>query len=95
MWRCRCCMHMEEYAYAITCHKAQGGQWNDVFVDLAYIPEDALGLPVASGKIVVACDYQHVVARYLFFPPQHRGAYRAVVFRGSAVGAGNHYGVGK
>ena len=35
-----------KYAYAITCHKAQGGQWNDVFVDLAYIPEDALGLPL-------------------------------------------------
>lgn len=32
-----------KYAYAITCHKAQGGQWNNVFVDLSYIPEDALG----------------------------------------------------
>lgn len=33
-----------KYAYAVTCHKAQGGQWANVFVDLAYIPEDALGL---------------------------------------------------
>ena len=33
-----------KYAYAITCHKAQGGQWNNVFVDLSYIPEEALGL---------------------------------------------------
>jgi len=32
-----------KYAYAVTCHKAQGGQWENVFVDLAYIPEDALG----------------------------------------------------
>ena len=33
-----------KYAYAVTCHKAQGGQWHNVFVDLAYIPEDAFGL---------------------------------------------------
>lgn len=32
-----------KYAYAMTCHKAQGGQWQNVFVDLSYIPEDALG----------------------------------------------------
>ena len=32
-----------KYAYAVTCHKAQGGQWENVFVDLAYIPDDALG----------------------------------------------------
>ena len=33
-----------KYAYAVTCHKAQGGQWSDVYVDLSYIPEDALNL---------------------------------------------------
>lgn len=33
-----------KYAYAVTCHKAQGGQWQNVFIDLAYIPEDAFGL---------------------------------------------------
>lgn len=33
-----------KYAYAITCHKAQGGQWNHVFVDLAYIPPEAMGV---------------------------------------------------
>ena len=33
-----------KYAYAVTCHKAQGGQWENVFVDLSYIPDDALGL---------------------------------------------------
>lgn len=32
-----------KYAYAMTCHKAQGGQWQNVFVDLSYIPDDALG----------------------------------------------------
>lgn len=33
-----------KYAYAVTCHKAQGGQWKNVFVDMGYIPEDAMGL---------------------------------------------------
>ena len=33
-----------KYGYAVTCHKAQGGQWANVFVDLAYIPADALGV---------------------------------------------------
>ena len=30
-----------KYAYCITCHKAQGGQWHTVFVDLGYTPADA------------------------------------------------------
>ncbi len=29
-----------KYAYAITCHKAQGGQWARVFVDQGYMTED-------------------------------------------------------
>ena len=29
-----------KYAYAVTCHKAQGGQWHEVYVDQGYIPED-------------------------------------------------------
>lgn len=32
-----------KYAYAVTCHKAQGGQWKNVLVDLSYIPPDQLG----------------------------------------------------
>lgn len=32
-----------KYAYAVTCHKAQGGQWKNVFVDLSYIPPDQIG----------------------------------------------------
>lgn len=31
-----------KYAYAITCHKAQGGQWRNVFVDIGYISEEML-----------------------------------------------------
>jgi len=33
-----------KYAYAVTCHKAQGGQWKNVFLDLSYIPNDWLGI---------------------------------------------------
>jgi len=33
-----------KYAYAITCHKAQGGQWSRVFLDQGYTPADMLSL---------------------------------------------------
>ena len=29
-----------KFAYAVTCHKAQGGQWSRVFIDQGYLPED-------------------------------------------------------
>jgi len=29
-----------KFAYAVTCHKAQGGQWNSVFVDQGYVPDE-------------------------------------------------------
>ncbi|MDE7335063.1 MAG: ATP-dependent helicase, partial [Muribaculaceae bacterium] len=31
-----------KYAYAVTCHKAQGGQWVNVIADLAGVPADAM-----------------------------------------------------
>jgi exodeoxyribonuclease-5 len=31
-----------KYAYALTCHKAQGGQWKAVFVDHGYLTEEML-----------------------------------------------------
>ena len=33
-----------KYAYAVTCHKAQGGQWKNVFLDISYVPEEYLGI---------------------------------------------------
>lgn len=30
-----------KYAYAVTCHKAQGGQWSHVYVDMGNIPPEA------------------------------------------------------
>ena len=31
-----------KFSYAITCHKSQGGQWQNVFVDLGYFEEKML-----------------------------------------------------
>lgn len=31
-----------KYAYAVTCHKAQGGQWKNVFVDQGYMSDEYL-----------------------------------------------------
>ena len=32
-----------KYAYAATCHKAQGGQWAHIYIDQGYMTEDMLG----------------------------------------------------
>jgi exodeoxyribonuclease-5 len=32
-----------KYGYAVTCHKAQGGEWKNVFLDIGYIQESYLG----------------------------------------------------
>jgi hypothetical protein len=31
-----------KYAYAVTCHKAQGGQWAHIYVDQGYMTDDML-----------------------------------------------------
>ena len=31
-----------KFAYALTCHKAQGGQWNAVFIDQIYLPNQTI-----------------------------------------------------
>lgn len=31
-----------KFAYAITCHKAQGGQWDAVFIDQGWLPDEML-----------------------------------------------------
>jgi exodeoxyribonuclease-5 len=33
-----------KYAYAVTCHKAQGGQWKSVFIDQGYISADRIDM---------------------------------------------------
>ena len=32
-----------KYGYAVTCHKAQGGEWKNVFIDLGYIQQSHMG----------------------------------------------------
>lgn len=32
-----------KYAYAVTCHKAQGGQWSHIFLDIGYVTEEMMG----------------------------------------------------
>jgi exodeoxyribonuclease-5 len=32
-----------KYAYAVTCHKAQGGQWSNVFLDIGYVTKEMMG----------------------------------------------------
>ena len=31
-----------KYGYAVTCHKAQGGQWAHVYIDQGYMTDDML-----------------------------------------------------
>ena len=31
-----------KFAYAMTCHKSQGGQWKAVFIDLGYFTQEHL-----------------------------------------------------
>ena len=33
-----------KYAYAVTCHKAQGGQWSEVYIDQGYITPEMMDL---------------------------------------------------
>jgi exodeoxyribonuclease-5 len=33
-----------KFAYAVTCHKAQGGQWKAVFIDQGFITEDMINV---------------------------------------------------
>ena len=39
-----------KFAYAITCHKSQGGQWDNVFVDLGYYTDDMLDKSFLDGS---------------------------------------------
>ena len=52
----------------MTCHKAQGGQWKHVFVDLAYIPPEALG-PALYRWLYTAVTRART-RLYLLSPPE-------------------------
>ncbi len=57
-----------KYAYAVTCHKAQGGQWENVFVDLSYIPDDALGMTLYRWFYTAVTRARRKL--YLISPPE-------------------------
>ena len=57
-----------KYAYAVTCHKAQGGQWDNVFVDLSYIPDDALGMSLYRWLYTAVTRARKRL--YLIAPPE-------------------------
>ena len=33
-----------KFAYSVTCHKAQGGQWKNVFIDKGYVTEEMVDM---------------------------------------------------
>jgi len=33
-----------KFSYAVTCHKAQGGQWDSVFIDHDYLPDELISI---------------------------------------------------
>ena len=51
------------YGYAVTCHKSQGGEWNDVFIDFEGVHVDRFGLRWIYTAITRA--KQHIYAANL------------------------------
>ena len=61
-----------KYAYAITCHKAQGGQWKAVYVDQGFVPKDKIDVEYFRWlytAITRATDELYLVN----FPEEYRG----------------------
>ncbi len=64
-----------KFAYAVTCHKAQGGQWNAVFVDQGYLTEEMVNNDFLRW-FYTACT-RATTALFLvnfnerFYPPGH------------------------
>lgn len=59
-----------KYAYCVTCHKAQGGQWSQVFVDIAYINPDTIGPDLYRWMYTATTRARHNLT-YLIDPPSH------------------------
>jgi len=57
-----------KYAYAITCHKAQGGQWKNVFLDIGYVSQEMLGENFYRWLYTAVTRATHRL--YLINPPE-------------------------
>lgn len=61
-----------KFAYAVTCHKAQGGQWNAVFIDQGYLKEEMLNIELLRWLYTANTRATHelfyVNFNELFFP---------------------------
>lgn len=40
-----------KFGYAVTCHKAQGGQWTDVYIDQGYMTDEMVTPTTSTGFI--------------------------------------------
>lgn len=58
-----------KYAYAVTCHKAQGGQWANVIVDLGSIAPDAL-TGMEFYRWLYTATTRSTTALYYLNPPE-------------------------
>lgn len=58
-----------KYGYAVTCHKAQGGQWNNVLIDLSYIPEEQVGNDFYRWLYTAVTRARKNL--YIISPPEH------------------------
>lgn len=58
-----------KYAYAMTCHKSQGGQWADVYLYLGYVTEEMMDLDFFRWLYTaVTRATRHL---YIINPPKH------------------------
>jgi exodeoxyribonuclease-5 len=61
-----------KFAYALTCHKTQGGQWENVFIDQGYLSDEMVGrsylrwlytaLTRASGRVYLIGFREEMIA---------------------------------
>jgi exodeoxyribonuclease-5 len=61
-----------KFAYAVTCHKAQGGQWDAVFIDQGFLNEEMLNIDLLRWLYTATTratkELFYVNFNELFFP---------------------------
>ena len=59
-----------KYAYAVTCHKAQGGQWQCVFIDQGWLNEEMLNIEYLRWLYTAITRATEKLFLVNFIPPQ-------------------------